>query len=513
MPSHMRAARREYVQWLPALPLVQMHRSNKSVALPAAILTHLTIIVLPLVLIFLLDVSFLRYQSFGITIYLHIISLAEVIAVYWYLWQFKSSNKQKMEFTRVDHPFNRILAVLRKATCSLRITPTIVVTVAVTIVLWIYAWPPTYDHTPTSARNESPLVSMLFRSWCLINPVRVQCLTSSILGNPEEKDISEDFNFFDDFLCGSIRWRGFCRHLNIRGNRLSKQTAGGRQESILELLEHTEVDELAGESRHIGNYDMTLHNQLKYGLNLEGRSLKYAVFDDSWMPAARFSGADLRGATLKKVYAPYGDFSGALLTGASLQGAMVAFGDFQNTHMNYAILSLADMRQVKFAEASVFSVEAWKTRLQKAKLSGVDLNGSYLYAENLREAELDEAQLNATYLSQAELQGADLSGAYIFGTTGKALTDGKTNTKNIRLGKQALKQIGSKAKGGIPCIDEAVKCVTDKYPKGSRLAWNRHMEFGEYLGGEGLTLGLVERVPSWLKDAVGEGPAEEPANY
>lgn len=76
--------RREYWNWLSAFAFVQVFERQHSVWHPSRLLTWLTTNVVPLALLFAIDVSFVRYQSLEITWVHHGLFLADLVAIAWF---------------------------------------------------------------------------------------------------------------------------------------------------------------------------------------------------------------------------------------------------------------------------------------------------------------------------------------------------------------------------------------------------------------------------------------------
>jgi uncharacterized protein YjbI with pentapeptide repeats len=139
------------------------------------------------------------------------------------------------------------------------------------------------------------------------------------------------------------------------------------------------------------------------GLVLRGRSLRFAVLDESSLFAADLIGADLRKATLNNTRLPGAKLAATWLRGADLSGAQLQGADFfQSTRYggSGAQLQGANLREAQLQGAN----------LMTAHLQGASLSGAHLQAANL-----SGAQLQGASLSGAHLQGADLSGAHLQG--------------------------------------------------------------------------------------------------
>ena len=161
------------------------------------------------------------------------------------------------------------------------------------------------------------------------------------------------------------------------------------------------------------------------GLVLRGRSLRFAVLNDSRLYEADLGGAQLQGANLYAAQLQGANLGGAQLQGADLgytrlqganlfatqlQGANLSAAELQGANLGGAQLQGADLGGAQLQGAYLFA-----TQLRGANLSGADVQGADLTLAQLQVADLDNAQLEAACLRAAQLQGADLSHARLEG--------------------------------------------------------------------------------------------------
>jgi uncharacterized protein YjbI with pentapeptide repeats len=143
------------------------------------------------------------------------------------------------------------------------------------------------------------------------------------------------------------------------------------------------------------------------GVVLRGRSLRFAVLDESRLYAADMTNADLRNASLGDA-----DISGARLKGAKLHGSNITGNQLSSASrdLSFANLSGLNLRKVQLRGANLAFAQ-----LQGADLSEAQLQGAHLFKANLQGANLAFAQLQGADLSEAQLQGADLTQAQLQG--------------------------------------------------------------------------------------------------
>jgi uncharacterized protein YjbI with pentapeptide repeats len=159
------------------------------------------------------------------------------------------------------------------------------------------------------------------------------------------------------------------------------------------------------------------------GVNLIGRSLRFAELTLSRLYRADMAGADLRMADLSVVAMP-----GATLAGAQLAGADLTLAQLAGANLISARLVGADLTTAQLAGADLTDAQLAGANLTAAQLAGADLTkaqlaGAYLLAAQLAGANLTEAQLAGADLSYALLLGASLAKAQLAGAnlTGAAL--------------------------------------------------------------------------------------------
>jgi uncharacterized protein YjbI with pentapeptide repeats len=129
---------------------------------------------------------------------------------------------------------------------------------------------------------------------------------------------------------------------------------------------------------------------------LAGRHLEYAVL----------SKADLRKANFANAY-----LKGAFMGGAKLQGAILRRAELQDADLGNAELQGASLEFANLGHAFLNGAKLQGASLNQAKLGHAHLSGAELQGANLNLAELQGADF-----SGAKLQGASLEQAILFGT-------------------------------------------------------------------------------------------------
>uniref|UniRef100_Q3AR89 Uncharacterized low-complexity proteins-like protein n=1 Tax=Chlorobium chlorochromatii (strain CaD3) TaxID=340177 RepID=Q3AR89_CHLCH len=178
-------------------------------------------------------------------------------------------------------------------------------------------------------------------------------------------------------------------------------------------------------------------------INLQGRHLRHAELNQ-----AMLLGADLRFADLQGAYLSDADLQGAYLSDADLQGAHLRQAELQGAHLRQANLQGAYLRQADLQDANLSytnlqgadfigadlqGADLRFAHLQGANLFGAHLQGAYLFVAHLQGAYLSGAHLQGADLSAAHLQGADLFGANLYAADIRRANTTLVDAQNIRL--------------------------------------------------------------------------------
>jgi uncharacterized protein YjbI with pentapeptide repeats len=202
----------------------------------------------------------------------------------------------------------------------------------------------------------------------------------------------------DILLCYSLSWG--CRYLRVEHRT---------------LLDHAWDDKAIADLR-AGRADRMKALATIEGVVLRGRSLRFAVMQGSSLFGADLNGADLRNANLQdtRLY-------GAQLVMTQLEGANLSWAQLQGVDLFLALLrgadlSGAELQGAMLASARLQGADLHAAKLQEAILFSADLQGANLLLAQLHGADLSQARLQGASLFEAELQGADLSSAQLQGT-------------------------------------------------------------------------------------------------
>ena len=350
-------AEEECRDWLSAVSLVQGLIIKGRFAHFARVLAWLSIAGIPLLLLLLIDISFLRYQSDTISVIHHLCFCADLVGV-WLFWLYVRTPRSTLAFSNLLEAKSRFERT-RYSTEGTQETP---------------AW------------SLSKLILLL----CSVALPAFLWGYSLLPYNPNEKSLV-------NALCPPSQWRGACRALSVPSGselvdigleRRSLQFAN-LSGSYLENVRFSESNMLGANLRaaDLKNVDMTL-------VNLSRAHLFLANLTAVNLTGASLRSAEMSGATLTKTV-----LKGAILQEADLHGADLTGADFVTGEAH----TIKRRKIVLFARTNLRRAKLTKTILVRANLTGADLTG----------ADLTGADLTGADLTGAELTGADLTGAVV----------------------------------------------------------------------------------------------------
>jgi uncharacterized protein YjbI with pentapeptide repeats len=180
-------------------------------------------------------------------------------------------------------------------------------------------------------------------------------------------------------------------------------------------------------------------------LNLRGRNLSHANFENSRLIAADFSpnlnNEQMRAFEKQRTgdQAPDNttDLQGASFSGADLRGAKLGFveadeGYFFAANLQSSVLAYAHLRRANFSGAMMQEADLAGVQLQSADLSGAQLQAASLIQAEMPGAQFNGAAMQGMSLVQVGLEGADFTSANLQGAqfnearaTGAVFTDAR----------------------------------------------------------------------------------------
>ncbi len=294
--------------------------------------------VLPLTVLLVVQISFVRYQNWAITglqMAVVVVELGAITAFHYWLGSKKRIGRSRTLKEKLRH-------ALFAATLPL----------LVALVSLVYVRVPAVD-------NDR------IRFWDLPK-------------NEQERPFLQRFaeQPLDMVLCPSVEWG--CRFLRLNNRKLvGTQT---REDALWKVISESRAGALAAVD----------------GLSLRGRSLRYANFNGSRALKVDLVGDDLRHATFWNAA-----FQGASLSFAKLQAANLDRAQLQEADLQSALLTGASLKDAQLQGANLQSADLRGVDLTGAQLVGANLNkaqlqGASLKRANLRYANLQQAEFNHT---------------------------------------------------------------------------------------------------------------------
>ena len=431
--------RQRYFDVLSAFVFIQLFR-DRHVPLFAWFLLWFGVVVIPLVLLFAMDLSFVRYQSYKITIWHHIVFIIDFVFVMWSIWAVWP-NTDKSRNSRAD----TFRVVVRRVVIqaipikNIRIwAATFVVVISVvffvlyrfvdtameysdltflvgTLIIFggalIFHVEPRSDRVAYDQSIEIKMingmiiltaVASVFMMIFLFHSVKPPHFDTETVekdreciwkGDGKEDNIvtKEDAscsNYIDQFLCKSL---DFCRYLDLRYKWLtSTQTV-----DLTGFVTNESVDESMEYGRHwsVSNLDMT------------DRSFRFADFRRAALHGADFRRAKLEGA----------DFTFAKLHGTKFPEAQLRSTKFKRSESKDAVFIRAESQNADFSFSALQGANFSGAQLQGSNFEDAKLTGAFFIKAELQNVSFKDARLYVTDFHEAELQGANFEGATLDG--------------------------------------------------------------------------------------------------
>lgn len=307
--------------------------------------------VLPVVVLLVVQISFVRYQNVVITGLQTSVLLFELMAItIFHYWLTSKKNVQGSRTWKGKLSHGVLVGV---------------VPVMIAVASVVYVQVPAVDDAGV-------------RFWDLPKVEQERPLYQRLVAQP-----------LDLVLCPELEWG--CRYLHLNNRKLvGTQT---REDALWKVVS----DKRAGALAAID------------GLSLRGRALRYANFNGSRVLKVDLVGDDLRHASFWNAA-----FQGACLSGAKLQGASLEQAQLQEADLTSAFLIGANLRGAQLQGANLQSADLRGADLTGAQLVGANLNkaqlqGASLERANLRYANLQQAEINHTAInSETRFDFADM---------------------------------------------------------------------------------------------------------
>jgi uncharacterized protein YjbI with pentapeptide repeats len=417
----------EYLDWLSAFAFVQLFLSERGVFNVSRLLSWLGTNVFPITLLFLIDVSFVRYQSEGLTAIHHGLLLLQVAIICAFNWRvyggsplmwLESMGEYKAMASR--WAFNGWGPASGWVALTWVGFTQALGAIAVLFIA-LYAHPPKFN-LETAAQDRTSIHRTSNTPGDTIRST-VPFLLAIVKGR----------NMLDE---GPCEWWGFgCRYFDIGGETLVEETAEERFQLGLKEVSDEDVTRLRRE-----------HSVPFFAAR---RNFRFADFEGVFAPGINLQGADLRGsiakpwpndddradftgANLKLASLDGADWSQALLNEAVLTGAHANGATFWNAQLNKTLFRCVNpgrffredrncvrLQRMNLRDAELQGADLSGAELQRTSLIRVKLQGASLFRAQLQGADLKDAQLQGANLEDSRLQGTNLSGAQLQGAFGQ----------------------------------------------------------------------------------------------
>lgn len=351
--------------------------------------------IFPVVVLLLVQINSLRYQSEIINSVQRLVLLIDVSALVWFF------HRNPL----VDSPWNRRFARTRRWAGLLWLP----VAVVALNLLYLNVVPAQADVQMVRYANpRGPIYKFL----------------GDVLSQP-----------LDVLFCSRLHWG--CRYLRVDHRTLINRTYDDKAIAELRNGAAHSASALAAIDG-VALIDRSFRFGMFRGTSLFAADLSFSDLRKADLSSANLQGAQLFGTQLQKAELSGARLQFANLFTANLQGAHLYMTDLQGAEMGLARLegaslrgaglqgrrlNLADLRGADLTGAQLQLADLSLAKLQGASLFGARLQGTYLRETELQGANLQGARLQGALLAGAQLQGADLGQARMW----RAKTDNKTN--------------------------------------------------------------------------------------
>ena len=393
------AKKKECRDWLSAFTFVQTFRQDTGVWHVSKAFAWLSINAIPLLLLFVIDVSFVRYQHEGITWFHHTVFVLDLLfLVYFNLSVFGGNWRVMFAGNREKKP-RRIWILANWAVTLVKG----MVAFGMLLLILFAAQPP----SEIEDRDHIWQDEYLYQNEGFWGAVR----------NGE--------NLLDSGPCKWWDWRQTCRYLDV-SNKWLVETKPYKQNKLCKK------EDLEDRQRELH----LVERKLRFA-NFRSARLQYADLRNAQLQGADFGkaqlyGADLEGAHLEGAALAYANLENANLKDAHLEGATLAYANLENAnlkdaHLEGATLEYANLECARLNIGNLNDVTNslspkatlsflitgldTLTNLKKTVLQGASLRNAYLKYTNFQEADVRYADLRNAYLYNSNFQKADLRGA------------------------------------------------------------------------------------------------------
>ena len=442
IPNSQRV-RQEYWNLLSAFAFVQLFRQGDCFPFVSRLLAWISIEAVPLLLLFAVALSFVRYQSEWITNIHHAVFVLDLISVI--------SFNYLVFGRRLRSPW--ILTILFVLAVS--------TTLLLTMLLLRHARPPSFDiqsiemdAQEKAKQDETKTARGMFEHIMSKKRNRIWRTDNEELRSiwkAWEAARKKDKNIIDVVLCKKLDI--VCRYLNVRD---------------LWLVSTLPADVFAskGDGPSAENFDFVEWSSLNK-LSLAGRSLRFADLRFAKLQGVSLEGADLQGANLHRANLQYADLTKAKLNGAYLSAAKLQRAIFEEAELRSVNLRNAALQHASFSRARLRNAHLKEAQLQRTDLTEAKLQGANLESAHMDGASLREAKLIGTNFQRARLRGVSLAHALLLGAN---LQEAQLQGANLNNAKIQGVALGGTQLEGVDLGQAKIRYSFGK-PESWKLAW------------------------------------------
>ena len=300
---------KECWDWLSAFAFVQLFRRDNESLMPA-VLASLSTIVIPLLLLFAIALSFVRYQSLTISLSHHIFFLLDLFYV-------ELFRRRTLKVVQIAMPkFAIDMVKVAWSFCALFL-----------IIMIFNALPPQFKLENVEQDRD--------QIW------------------PERK--ADKKNLVDAITCYGLQL--YCRYLDVSNKHLAKIKPEDLDLPIDNLI-------LKERSFRFGKFNGA---QLTY-VNFDRANLQGSTLEGAELEGVNLESAKLQGANLKWAKAQSANLSYAWLEGADLSYTQLKGADLSLARLKYVNLKSAQMQGAELPYARLHGADLSSAQLQGAKL-------------------------------------------------------------------------------------------------------------------------------------------------
>jgi uncharacterized protein YjbI with pentapeptide repeats len=143
--------------------------------------------------------------------------------------------------------------------------------------------------------------------------------------------------------------------------------------------------------------------------NIKCANLKNATFDRASLFGANFENADLEGASFREAKLQDVNFKSARMDGTNFRYAILVGADFTDARLNGATLDNSISRGVAFRRSKLVGTSFRNSNLSGANFASADLDGILFFRSNLDGAHFENASLRGAMILRSNLRNAYFS--------------------------------------------------------------------------------------------------------